>query len=41
MKADVLAIEQVDALRTLQGIWGEHKIVVIGATALGFFIDMR
>jgi predicted nucleotidyltransferase len=41
MKADVLTPEQVDALRTLHGIWGKQKIVVIGATALGFFIDMR
>lgn len=41
MKADVLTPEQVDALRTLHGVWGKQKIVVIGATALGFFMDMR
>ena len=31
----------MDALRTLHRIWGKQKIVAIGATALGFFIDMR
>jgi predicted nucleotidyltransferase len=41
MNADVLTKEQVDVLRTLHQIWEREKIVLIGATALGCFIDMR
>jgi predicted nucleotidyltransferase len=41
MNTDILTKEQVEALRTLHRIWEKQKIVVIGATALGFFIDMR
>jgi predicted nucleotidyltransferase len=41
MNSHVLTEEQVDALRTLRQIWDQEKIVLIGATALGCFIDMH
>jgi predicted nucleotidyltransferase len=41
MNTEVLTEEQVEALRTLHRVWEKQKIVIIGATALGFFIDMR
>jgi predicted nucleotidyltransferase len=41
MNTDILSKEQIEALKTLHKVWGKQKIVIIGATALGFFIDMR
>ncbi|MGA2261230.1 MAG: nucleotidyl transferase AbiEii/AbiGii toxin family protein [Acidobacteriota bacterium] len=32
---------QVEALKTLQQIWSKQQIVLIGASALGCFLDMR
>ena len=32
---------QVEALNTLQQVWSKERIVLIGASALGCFIDMR
>jgi hypothetical protein len=32
---------QVEALKTLQQIWSKEQIVLIGASALGCFLDMR
>ena len=40
MKA-VLTSPQIEALKTLQQIWPTEKIVLIGASALGCFLDMR
>ena len=36
-----LAETQVAAVRDLSQAWPNRKIVVIGATALGFYFDMR
>jgi hypothetical protein len=33
--------EQVTALKTMRRIWSKEQIVLIGASALGRFIDMR
>jgi predicted nucleotidyltransferase len=33
--------DQISALKTLQQIWTEERIVLVGASALGCFMDMR
>ena len=33
--------EQISALETLQRIWAEEQIVLVGASALSCFINMR
>ena len=35
-----LSSAQIAALRELRSIWPEEKLVIIGATALAFFIEM-
>ena len=41
MDLAVLTSEQIAALRELSEIWPENHAVIIGATALGFYHDMR
>ena len=41
MKPVTFTAEQVAALKTLQQIWSKERIVLIGASALGCFLDMR
>ncbi len=41
MKPITLTAQQVEALKTLLQIWPEERIVLIGAAALGCFLDMR
>jgi len=41
MKANVFTKDEVNALRMLRQVWAGEKIVLIGATALGCFFDMR
>jgi len=36
-----LGLDQIAALRELEGMWPDRAIVIIGATALGFHYDMR
>lgn len=36
-----LTLEQISALRDLESTWPGVDAVVIGATALGFYFDMR
>ncbi len=41
MKPVTVSAHHVEALKTLLQIWPEERIVLIGATALGCFLDMR
>jgi hypothetical protein len=41
MKTVAFTNEQVAALKTMQRMWPKERIVLIGASALGHFIDMR
>ncbi len=40
MNTDRFTEEQIEALRTLGGLWGQESFVLIGATALDCFMEM-